>query len=240
MTLRWAIIMLVSLTFAGCASTNLPSQRSAADPWQGWNRKVYSFNDTIDGAVLKPVAKAYVAVVPSPVRTGVHNFYGNFSDAWSAVNNLLQGKFSNSLQDLMRVQTNTIFGLVGLVDVASDLGLNRQGEDFGQTMGYWGVGAGPYMVLPLLGPSSLRESVAWPVDTMAAPAQAFQNQALKYTLTGVGVLNTRANLLGATSMVDQMALDKYSFIRDAYLQRRRSLVFDGNEPEPAAEPTSAP
>jgi phospholipid-binding lipoprotein MlaA len=249
--MRWAAIvsavpsvaLTIGLVFLpGCATTPAATNQAngvivgsalinPTDPWESWNRKVFSFNDTVDKFVLKPVAKAYVAVVPKPVRSGVNNFYGNVSDAWSAVNNMLQGKFSNGVQDVLRVSTNTLFGLVGLFDVASDLGLEKQGEDFGQTLGVWGLGTGPYMVLPLLGPSSLRDTSALPLDRLISPSLAFSGRAA-YSLTGLGAVKERANLLDATQLLDQMALDRYSFVRDAYLQRRRSLVYDGNAPEP--------
>lgn len=244
-----ALIGLLLVALSGCATTvsappavdppaSAPApapQTSKADPWERWNRKVYSFNDAIDTAVIRPVATTYVKVVPQPIRTGVNNFYGNFSDAWSAVNNMLQGKIGDGLQDVMRVGTNTVFGVAGLFDIASEVGLDRHGEDFGQTLGRWGIGAGPYIVWPLLGPSSLRDSIAMPLDRAVSPGLAFSGDALRYGLTGLGLVNERANLLPTTRMLDDMALDKYSFVRDAYLQRRRSLVYDGNEPEPKDE-----
>jgi phospholipid-binding lipoprotein MlaA len=238
-------IPLLSLLLVSTANAQ---ERNPADPWERWNRKVYSFNSTLDDTVVKPVAKAYVAVVPQPVRTGVNNFYGNLGDVWSAVNNVLQGKVLGGLQDAMRVGTNTLFGMGGFIDVASDIGLEKQGEDFGQTLGRWGIGAGPYVVWPFLGPSNLRDSFAMPLDRAVSPGLAFHNAWAKYSLAGIGLVNERANLLGATQMLDDMALDKYSFVRDAFLQRRRSLVFDGNEPEekepeppmPAASSVSAP
>ena len=158
------------------------------------------------------------------------NFFGNFSDAWSIVNNLLQGKLENGLRDTFRVATNTLFGFGGLIDIATDLGLDRQGEDFGQTLGRWGVGTGPYIVLPLLGPSSLRDSSALPLDMSVSPSLVINDTGAQAGLTSLRVINLRANLLGATKMLDDIALDKYTFTRDAYLQRRRNQVFDGNPP----------
>jgi phospholipid-binding lipoprotein MlaA len=216
-----------------------PPEVSKADPWERWNRKVYSFNDAVDVAVIKPVATAYVKVVPEPVRAGVNNFYGNFSDAWSAVNNVLQGKVVEGLQDVMRVGTNTVFGLAGVFDVASEIGLDRHNEDFGQTLGRWGVGAGPYIVWPLLGPSTVRDSLAMPLDRAVSPSLLLGSDVARAGLLGIGLVNERANLLPTTRMLDDMALDKYSFVRDAYLQRRRSLVYDGNEPPEDDEPVSA-
>lgn len=205
------------------------------DPWERWNRGVYGFNDAVDSTVLKPVATAYQKVMPSIVRRGVDNFFGNFGDAWSMVNNLLQGKVENGLRDMFRVTTNTVFGLGGLLDIATEMRLDRQGEDFGQTLGYWGVGSGPYVVLPLLGPSTLRDTSALPLDTYVSPNLVVNDSAAKAGLTTLGVVNLRANLLGASRMLDDVALDKYNFTRDAYLQRRRNQVFDGNPPPEAEE-----
>lgn len=223
--------LLVLLT--GCATTAAPGSRSAvrADPWENWNRKVYAFNDTLDQAVLKPVATTYTDVVPQPIRRGVTNFFGNVSDVWSALNNFLQGKFANGMQDVMRVGTNTLFGLGGFLDVATEFGADRQGEDLGQTLGHWGMAPGPYVVWPVLGPSTLRDSLALPLDYQVSPALAVNNDAGKLALSGLQLVNTRANLLGASGLLDDISLDKYAFLRDAYLQRRRSQVFDGNPPE---------
>ena len=205
------------------------------DPWERWNRQVYGFNDAVDNAVLKPVAIAYQKALPAIARQGVDNFFGNFSDAWSFVNNLLQGKVENGLRDMFRVTTNTFFGLGGLLDIATEMRLDRQGEDFGQTLGYWGVGSGPYVVLPLFGPSTLRDTTALPLDTYVSPNLVVNDSAARAGLTTLGVVNLRSNLLGASRMLDDVALDKYNFTRDAYLQRRRNLVFDGNPPSQAEE-----
>ncbi|MET0336091.1 MAG: VacJ family lipoprotein [Rhizobacter sp.] len=228
-----AALSLLMLT--GCATTTAPasgkSRAAQVDPWERWNRKVYSFNDTVDEAVLKPVATTYTKVVPNPVRRGVNNFFGNVSDVWSAFNNFLQGKFSNGLQDVVRFGTNTLFGLGGFLDVASEFGADRQGEDFGQTLGRWGMAPGPYIVWPLIGPSTARDSLALPLDAQVSPALFTHSTAAKFATTGLQAINTRANLLGASGMLDDIALDKYVFVRDAYLQRRRSLVYDGDPPE---------
>jgi phospholipid-binding lipoprotein MlaA len=238
LALLLAAAWLVLLT--GCATTGSgtagasakpPSATAKIDPWERWNRKVFAFNDKVDEAVLKPVATTYTKVVPSPVRRGVNNFFGNFSDMWSAVNNLLQGKFANSLQDVVRVGTNTLFGLGGFLDVASEFGADPQREDLGQTLGRWGMAPGPYVVWPILGPSTFRESIALPLDAQISPALAMHHNAAKLATTGMQAVNTRANLLGATGMLNDIALDRYAFVRDAYLQRRRSLVYDGDPPE---------
>ena len=233
---RMAIVLAVLLT-AGCATVREarggPGQR--LDPWESWNRKVFAFNEELDAKVLKPVATAYSNIVPQLVRRGVDNFFGNFADAWSAVNNFLQGKAERGLADVIRVGTNSVFGVFGLLDVATEFGLDHQYEDFGQTLGTWGVGAGAYVVWPLFGPSTVRESVALPLDLSVSPALEFRDGASKYAISALRLVNTRANLLGAGRVVDDIALDKYTFVRDAYLQRRRSLVFDGDAP-----PTDAP
>jgi phospholipid-binding lipoprotein MlaA len=228
---------------SGCATTTAPGAPKMglhrADPWENWNRKVYAFNDSIDEAVLKPVATAYTNVVPQPIRRGVTNFFGNVSDVWSAVNNLLQGKLANSMQDVIRVGTNTLFGLGGFLDVASEFGADRQAEDFGQTLGAWGMQPGPYVVWPLLGPSTLRDSMALPLDIQATPALALTSELSVWALGSLQVVNQRANLLGASGMLNDIAFDRYVFVRDAYLQRRRSLVFNGEPPE-ENEPDDAP
>jgi phospholipid-binding lipoprotein MlaA len=232
----------VLLVLQACAT--LPGGANARmdprDPWERWNRQVYSFNEVIDNAVLKPVATAYQKVVPSMARQGVDNFFGNFGDAWSFVNNLLQGKVENGLRDMFRVTTNTVFGLGGLLDVATEMGLDRQGEDFGQTLGRWGFGSGPYFVLPFLGPSSMRDTAALPLDLRVSPNLVINDSAARAGLSTLGVVNVRAKLLGATRMLDDIALDKYTFTRDAYLQRRRNLVFDGNPPPEPEEPEDEP
>ena len=222
----------IAIALAGCttiqAARGGPGQR--LDPWENWNRKVFSFNEDVDRAVLKPVATAYTNVVPQPVRRGVGNFFSNFADAWSAINNMLQGKFQAGFDDVTRVSTNTLFGLFGVLDVASEMGLDHHYEDFGQTLGRYGIGAGAYMVLPILGPSTVRDAAAIPLDRLASPPAFFDGTGTQVGLTVLQIINTRAGLLGATRVIDDIALDKYTFVRDAYLQRRRSLVFDGEEP----------
>lgn len=225
---------------AGCATTGAPGAGVRADPWEGWNRKVYAFNEGLDEAVVKPVATAYRDAVPQLVRTGVTNVFAHIGDVWSAINNMLQGKPGNGLRDVMRFGTNTLFGVGGLFDIATQAGLDRQGEDFGQTLGVWGVGPGPYIVWPLLGPSSLRESVALPLELQVSPTLYTNDSGAQVGISVLQVVNTRANLLGATRMLDDIALDKYSFVRDGYLQRRRSLVYDGDPPEVDDEDDPAP
>ena len=177
--------------------------------------------------------------MPQPVRRSVTNFFNNFSDAWSAINNMLQGKFALGFEDATRVGANTLFGLFGILDVASEMGLDHHYEDFGQTLGRYGVGAGAYVVLPILGPSTVRDTAATPLDRLATPPALFDGTGTQVGLTLLQIINTRAGLLGATRVIDDISLDKYTFVRDAYLQRRRSLVFDGDEPETPAAPEEA-
>ena len=234
-------VAAIAIALAGCttieAARGGPGQR--LDPWEKWNRKVFNFNEDVDKAVLKPVATTYTNVVPQPVRRSVGNFFSNFADAWSAINNMLQGKFEAGFEDVTRVGANTLFGLFGILDVASEMGLEHHYEDFGQTLGRYGVGAGAYVVLPILGPSSVRDAAAIPVDRLASPPAFFNGTRTQIGLTVLQIVNTRAGLLGATRVIDDIALDKYTFVRDAYLQRRRSLVFDGDVPETPAAPADA-
>lgn len=224
--------LAVLLALQACATTGGGPNvgQDPRDPWERWNRQVYSFNDALDTAVLKPVAKAYEKVLPSFVRRGVDNVFGNFSDAWSGVNNLLQGKVEAALRDGMRFTTNSVFGIFGLFDIATEAGIDRQGEDFGQTLGRWGFGDGAYVVWPLIGPSTVRDSFGLPLDMSVSPSLAFSDTPSKIGVSTLGLVNTRANLLGASRMLDDIALDKYTFVRDGYLQRRRNKVFDGNPP----------
>lgn len=233
---RLGVLLLAAwlVLLTGCATTGAAGARGTAkqiDPFERWNRRVYAFNEKVDEAVLKPVAITYTKAVPSPIRRGVNNFFGNVSDVWSALNNFLQGKLTNGLQDVVRVGTNTLFGLGGFLDVASEFGADRQGEDLGQTLGKWGVPAGAYVVWPLLGPSNVRDSIALPLDAQVSPAIAMESNVAKVATTGLQFVNQRANLLGASNMLNDIAFDKYVFVRDAYLQRRRNLVYDGDPPE---------
>jgi phospholipid-binding lipoprotein MlaA len=227
---------LVLAAVAGCATTGGVDRQDRhtagpKDPYETVNRKVFSFNDTIDTYALKPVATAYTKVVPSPIRTGVHNFFGNFSDAWSAVNQLLQGKPKDAGTMTLRVLTNTTIGIAGLFDPATGLGLERKSEDLGQTLGVWGLEPGPYLVLPLFGSSDIRDGVALPADTYVSPALLVPKFWQGVAVDAVGVVDARAGLLGASQMLDELAFDRYTFMRDAYITRRRSLVYDGNPPD---------
>jgi phospholipid-binding lipoprotein MlaA len=256
-TLGVALIVPALLLASGCATAPAGTGKAAdaaapavnpVDPWENWNRKVFTFNDAIDKAVLKPVAEAYRDVVPARVRTGVTNVLGNISDVWSAANQLLQGKVQYGVEMGLRVLTNTFFGLAGLLDPATEMGLVKRSEDFGQTLGVWGVGNGPFVVLPLLGPSTVRDTAGFLVGRQAGATTVVDETAQKYTIVGLELVNGRANLLSAGTLVDQVALDKYSFIRDAYLSRRRDELYDGappmetfqDEPPDAPAPSAAP
>ena len=243
---RLAAGALVMAVLGGCATAPPGTAAAPNDPFENWNRKVFAFNDKVDTAVLKPVAETYRDNVPKLVRTGVDNVLGNIYDVWSTANHFLQGKFQSGLEMGMRVLTNTVFGLGGLLDPASEMGLTRRSEDFGQTLGKWGIGTGPYLVLPLLGPSTVRDGVGLVIDRQTAPSTLPDTRAGRYSVMALELVNTRANLLQAGALVDQVALDKYAFIRDAYLARRRDAQYDGAPPmdtfddEPADAPASTP
>jgi len=239
--LRWWALALALTGLGGCASLQIGlGSGQKLDPWENWNRKVFTFNETLDQAVLTPVATFYSKVVPRRVRQGVDNVFANPLDAWSAVNNFLQFKGEAGWQDVMRFGTNTLLGLGGLLDIATEMGMQRQGEDFGKTLAHWGVGAGAYIVWPLLGPSTVRESFAIPLDRVASPVSVFGDGNSKTAVALLQVVNLRAGLLGASRVLEDIALDKYTFVRDAYLQRRDSLIFDDDEIEGSDSYESAP
>jgi phospholipid-binding lipoprotein MlaA len=223
-----ALSLLVLLALTGCATGPNANPR---DPLEPFNRGVYQLNDAVDRAVLKPVATAYRDVLPSPVRTGVNNFFSNLQDAWSAVNSALQLKGEAAANNLVRFGVNTFLGLGGVLDIASEMRIERHTEDFGQTLGHWGVGAGPYLVLPLLGPSTVRDTAALPVDAQGNLVSGINDVATRNSATALNLLDRRARLLDATRLLDQVALDPYTFTRDAHLQRRRNSVYDGNPPD---------
>jgi phospholipid-binding lipoprotein MlaA len=243
----------VALQFGGCATTpgkppaadvanpaTPTTPLNASDPWERHNRAIFAFNDRLDENFLLPLAKAYRDWVPRPVVQGFDNVLSNVGDVWSAANHLLQGKPVEALESGLRFGVNTVFGLVGLWDLASEMGIERRTEDFGQTLGVWGVAPGAYLVLPVLGPSSLRDGLALPLDRAASfTSVANTNGGTTATLALAEAVHARASLLGATSLLGQVALDRYSFVRDSYLARRRSAVFDGNPPpEPDDEEPS--
>lgn len=235
-----SIVLALSLT--GCAT------QANKDPLEGLNRGIYKFNDVADKAVVKPIAGAYKAVLPSPVRTGVNNFFSNLNTFISAINDLLQLKFDKAMTGAGRFVINSTFGIAGLIDVASMDGIEKRNEDFGQTLGHWGVGSGAYIVLPFLGPSSLRDTTGFVVDTVAFDPISYVHDPRDRNLLRVAkFVDKRAQYLPASDLLDEAALDPYAFMRDAYMQRRAAQVADSNgsnanfeddddEPAPAAPP----
>jgi phospholipid-binding lipoprotein MlaA len=221
------VLLALAILAGGCASVQNPDPR---DPLESMNRAVYKFNDGFDRAIAKPVATAYKDVLPNPVRNGVRNFFSNIADLFIGVNNLLQGKPEEALTDWMRFAVNTTFGVVGIADWATDMGLEKHDEDFGQTFGRWGAGSGPYIVLPFLGPSDARDSVGTVFDLHFDPVGNHYPVDERNTAIALRLTSQRADLLDAGRLLEQAALDKYLFLRDAYLQRRRSLIYDGRPP----------
>ena len=241
-TLAGVLLGVLSACMSGCASIPPDAGTNPADPWERYNRHMSEFNDRADRAVLKPVAKAYEAVVPRPARHCVSNIFSNLNDIPTALNNLLQGKFERAGTDLCRFVVNSTVGVLGCFDVASAIGMDKSDEDFGQTLGAWGAEQGPYFVWPLLGPSTVRDSVGRVVGFYTDPVAYVEHVPTRNVLIGTRAIDTRAALLPAEKLVDEAALDRYQFIRDAYLQRRRNLVYDGNPPrvkDPDEEDDSA-
>ena len=239
--------LLLSLLFlGGCAST---ADRDPRDPLEPLNRKIYAFNDVVDENLARPVATAYRDLLHEEVRGRVRNFFSNIGDLWIGANDMMQGKFFDGFEDWMRFVFNSTIGLFGLHDVASDMGIEKRNEDFGQTLGRWGLPDGPYLVLPFFSSSSVRDASGFALDTYVDPVGEFRPIALRNSAIALRLVNTRADLLDASRILEQAALDRYVFQRDAYLQRRRNLVYDGSPPrekretydeEPAKEPAKEP
>ncbi len=222
---RNVALAIAAAALAGCASVQTPTP---GDPLESLNRGVFKFNDTVDTYALKPVAKGYQRVVPDPVRKSVTNFFSNVGDVYIAANELLQLKIADGVGDIMRVTINTIFGVGGLFDVATLAKLPKHSSDFGITLGHYGVPSGPYLVLPLLGPSTVRDATGLVVDYYGNPLSYVEPSSVSWSLYGVNLVNTRANLLATTDVLQAAAIDKYSFVRGAYLQRRRFLITGGD------------
>ncbi len=227
---RAAVAVAVAL-LAGCAAA--PSRQ---DPFEPMNRALYTFHDTVDTAVVKPVAQAYIDVVPELIRTGVSNVFNNIEDLISAVNDILQGKLDKLDNDLARVLLNTAFGVGGIFDLASMVGIERGNEDFGQTFGAWGLPQGPYLFVPFFGPTTVRDGSGAIVRVMVGPVGYIGEVPLRNSLYGLGAVDLRAQALSAGAIVDTAALDRYLFIRNAYLQRRQYLLYDGKPPPEPEEP----
>ena len=218
------------LSLAACASSPTTTA-NPKDPWEPMNRRIASFNDVVDDNVLQPVSRTYRDNTPEVMQTGVRNFFNNLSDLWSAVNSGLQLKGRDAAESFMRVVVNSTVGIYGLIDVATPIGLERHREDFGQTLGYWGVPDGPYVVLPLFGPSTLRDTASLPADLNMDPVREHDKMAERNTAWALRTVQRRGDLLKATEMLGEASIDKYSFTRDAYLQFRRAQIYDGNPPE---------
>jgi phospholipid-binding lipoprotein MlaA len=246
---RAAFCAIFALSLSACVTLPPNSPRAPQDPWESWNRGVYKVNDKLDRAVAKPVARAYVRVVPQPIRTGVTNFFANLNTPTVMINDALQGKLLAAGNDLGRFLLNSTVGLGGILDPATPAGLARNEEDFGQTLGHWGVHPGPFVELPILGPSDLRDAPAKVVDTYTNPRQYIRNNYIKYGLYLPSLVDTRAALLSLDETLKHV-YDPYAFIRDAYLQRRAYLISDGKATDeqlvdpgddtPAADKTAPP
>jgi phospholipid-binding lipoprotein MlaA len=246
----YLVLALSCLLLTGCATTpsgdmgaepdataaaqDAAEKDAANDPFEGFNRAMYTFNDTLDRYFLKPVAQGYRAVTPKPVRTGVSNFFSNLFEPIVMLNSLLQGKVANAGSDLGRFVTNSTVGLFGLFDVASHWGMARHEEDFGQTLGKWGFSEGPYLVLPILGPSTIRDGVGTTVDFYTHPVSYMEQRSTATKVNSLRIIDARSRLLEAGDILEQAAGDDpYIFVREAYRQRRRSLVTDGAAEGPA-------
>lgn len=221
-----AIFSLMVLLIQGCATG---PNANPADPMEPLNRAIYGFNDGLDRAVIKPVAIVYDRAVPALVQTGVENFFGNIGDVGSVINNLLQFKPKETVETFMRVSVNTVFGFAGVLDIGTELGMAKNRQDFGKTLGVWGMNSGPYVVLPIYGPSSVRDTVGTVVDGNYDLVNNLRKVPVRNSLTVLRLLDKRAELLGTTNALDEAALDKYTFTRDVYLRRRASAIGKGVE-----------
>ncbi len=228
--LRGSMVFLLVLV-TGCAST----AKNPQDPMEGFNRAMFTFNDKVDQVALKPAATAYKTVLPSFVQTGVGNFFGNIGDVSNSFNDFLQGRMNDGMSDVARVMVNTVFGLGGLFDVASPRGLSKHDQDFGQTLGHWGVSSGPYLVLPLLGPTTMRDAVAKPVDLETDLWSRVYPVRLRNIGAVVQVVDHRAYILDASTLIEEAALDRYEFVRDAYMQQRQNKIEAGAAPRPSTD-----
>lgn len=226
-----AVLMLYTLLGSGCATVEGPPNPD--DPYESFNRAMYEFNDTLDVYAIKPVSKGYQAITPDIVDKGITNFFSNIDDIFVMINDLLQLKFKQFASDSARFVFNTTFGLLGFIDVSTEFGLPKHEEDFGQTLGYWGAESGPYLVLPVLGPSSIRDGIGITVDLVAEQNMIYDSMDTnhQYGMLTLKYIDKRADLLKASAIVEETAPDPYSFIRDAWMQRRKNLVYDGNPPD---------
>ena len=234
---RQCVLFCIASALVGCASIPAGVQPSPQDPWESFNRSVFEFNEGLDAYVLKPVVAGYRFVLPEFVREGIYNFFSNYSDIYTALYNLLQGKPAYAFNDFMRVVVNTTMGLGGLLDLATPAGLEKHKEDWGQTLGVWGVPAGPYVVLPFFGPSNVRDTFGTAADLESDYLfRLLPDVALRNSLTGLRVVNARNTYYEAGDLLDGAAIDKYSFMRDAYIQRREYQINEGRDDEEATPP----
>ena len=223
--------MVLITAIAAAMGIGGAARAQVSDPLEPVNRAIFTFNDVLDRNVLRPVAEGYVKVVPSLIRRGVSNVFNNINDAYSALNNALQGKREPLGNDLGRVLVNSTLGLGGIFDIASEAGIERYNEDFGQTLGWWGVGPGPYLVIPFLGPSNIRDAVGVTVHVYIDPISQIENDRVMWSVYGLRAIDARAALLGTEDLLAGAALDRYTFVRSAYSQRRKNLVYDGKPPK---------
>ena len=225
-------VKLIAATALVLSATHVFAEENLLDPYEGFNRVMYSVNDSLDKVAIKPVAKAYDVAVPLSVKAGVGNFFGNTSDLWIGVNSALQGKFSDAGSDIARLLINSTVGIFGLFDVAGELGLEKHDEDLGQTLAVWGAPSGAYFFWPFIGPRTLRDTAGWLGDSYADPVWSARSRsiAVRNSLVALRFVDIRASLLPADKIVDEAALDKYAYIRDAYQQRRRNQIYDGRPP----------
>lgn len=229
---RWRVVgvLLLAAALSACATIPPDAGRNPADPWERYNRHMSDLNDRVDRVLVKPLAQVYADYLPEPVRNCTSNVFANLYDVPNSLNNLLQGKPAQAVSDICRVAINSTVGLLGCFDVASRMGLEKHEEDFGQTLAVWGVAAGPYFVWPVLGPNTVRDSVGRVVGFYTDPLGYVYPVRVRNSLAGVRLVDLRASVLPAEVLLERAALDRYQFIRDAFLQRRRNLVYDGNPP----------
>ncbi|WP_457665158.1 MlaA family lipoprotein [Thiolapillus sp.] len=222
-------LLAIVLLGGGCATSGA---EDPVDPWEPFNRSMYRFNEKLDEYVARPLARGYQAITPAPVDRGITRFFANLEDVQIGLNNLLQAKFGQALSDIGRFGINSTVGILGFLDVASTMGLEKHEEDFGQTLGKWGFSSGPYLVLPVIGPSSARDAVGFAGDWVVNPIYTqIDSATISWSLYGIRYVDRRADLLKASRILQSAALDPYSFVRDSYMQRRKSLVVDGKMPQ---------
>ncbi len=226
---KYMPFIFIFILINGCATNQ--EYTDPSDPFENYNRSVYKMNDAIDKAVLKPISKGYRAITPAPIDSAISHFFSNLGDISNIINNSLQFKFKQASSDLGRFTVNSTIGILGFLDVASDMNIPKHHEDFGQTLGAWGVDSGPYLVLPLLGPSTVRDGFGSVVGWFTDPVTYIQKVPLRNGVQALRVVDARADLLGASKILDQNSLDPYDFIKEAYLQRRNSLIYDGLVPD---------